>query len=139
MLALARRVALALGFLALGGASARGVEDVPEVDREEFRRLWQIAPERMGSTASPLVMQASYLIRQHGEIWVDHEFTVGTDGVPSDYVFFGIEPPGVDPSPFRAQAMFFRYKPVEGQPPKGVRVRQRQHYYMPRPALPGED
>lgn len=138
MLALACRVALALGLLVLGGASARGVEDVPEVDREEFRRLWILAAERM-PPPTPLTMEASLLIRKHDQIWIDHEYVIDAEGHPSDYRFHSIEPPEVDPRPFEALVMVFRYRPVDGVAPTPVRYRGREHFHWPRPARPGED
>lgn len=138
MFELIRRVAFALGLLALGGVSARDDEDVPEVDREEFRRLWIIAAERM-PPPTPLTMEASLLIRKHDQIWIDHEYVVDAEGNPSDYRFHSIEPPEVDPRPFEALVMVFRYRPVDGVAPTPVRYRGREHFHWPRPARPGED
>lgn len=125
--------------LCLGLMGSVGSADLRIVDQQEFHRLWRVAPERMGSTAPPLVVQSGLLIREHGDIWVDHAYSVDADGVPHDYVFYGIEPAGVDPAPFRARVMFFRYHPVQGVPATPVRLHQRERFYMPRPALPGED
>lgn len=113
-------------------------EPLRQVDREEFRRLWILAAERM-PPPTPLTMEASLLIRKHDQIWIDHEYVIDADGIPSDYRFHSIEPPEVDPRPFEALVMVFRYRPVDGVAPTPVRYRGREHFHWPRPARPGED
>lgn len=138
MLESLRRLAPVVALLALGFSSARAEPDLPHVDREEFRRLWVPAAERM-PPATPLAMEASLLIREHDQIWVDHEFVVDAEGKPSGYRFHGIEPSEVDPRPFEALVMAFRYRPVDGVAPTPVHFRGRDHFHWPRPARPGRD
>ena len=45
----------------------------------------------------------------------------------------------IDPRPFEALVMVFRYRPVDGVAPTPVRYRGREHFHWPRPARPGED
>ena len=110
-----------------------------EVGRQDFNQLWILAPERMDAMAPPLVRETSHLIRKYGEIHVEHEFIVDAEGRPSGYRFIGIEPPGVDPLPFQAMAMFLRYRPVAGVAATPVRFRDRDLFHWPRPAGPGEE
>jgi hypothetical protein len=138
MLEWLRRLALVVALVTLGFPSARAERSPPQVDREEFRRLWILAAERM-PPPTPLVMEASLLIRKHDQIWIDHEYVIDAEGNPSDYRFHSIEPPEVDPRPFEALVMVFRYRPVEGVEPTPVRFRGREHFHWPRPARPGED
>lgn len=113
-------------------------DQIKTVDREEFRRLWIHAAERM-PPPTPLTMEASLLIRKYDQVWVDHEYVVDANGDPSDYKFYGIEPAEVDPRPFQALVMTFRYRPADGAEATPVRYRGREHFYWPRPAAPGED
>jgi len=136
------RIPVALSFLLAAMAAALPLRAEPplrEVGRQDFNQLWTIAPERMSATAPPLVQQTSHLIRTHGEIHVEHEFIVDAEGRPSGYRFIGIEPPGVDPLPFQAMAMFLRYRPVAGVAATPVRFRDRDLFHWPRPAGPGEE
>lgn len=113
-------------------------EPLRQVDEEEFRRLWISAAERM-PPPTPFALEASQLIRKHGEIWIDHEFVVDAQGNPAAYKVHSIEPAEVDPRPFEAFVMLFRYRPVEGVPPTPVLFRGREHFHWPRPGRPGED
>lgn len=132
------RLVLLLVLASLGVSPAIGANTLPVVDRKEFRRLWILAAERM-PPPTPLTMEASLLIRKHDQIWIDHEYVVDAEGKPSDYRFHSIEPPEVDPRPFEALVIVFRYRPVDGVAPTPVRFRGREHFHWPRPARPGED
>ena len=136
-----RLMCKAILFLLLAFASLDSVfasDQLKTVNREEFRLLWVHAAERM-PPPTPLTTEASLLIQKHDQVWVDHEYVVDAQGDPSDYKFYGIEPPEVDPRPFQALVMTFRYRPVDGVAPTPVRYRGREHFYWPRPAQPGEE
>ncbi|SDD58878.1 hypothetical protein [Aquimonas voraii] len=132
------RLSLTL-ILALLVAPPLSAAELPTVDRTEFDRLWRVATERMAPTAPPLAIETAQLIRKHGEIVIEHEFVIDGEGTPSGYKLLSIEPPDVDPRPFMAMAMFWRYRPVEGVPPTPVLFRDTERFRMPKPAAEGEE
>lgn len=130
---------LPLVLLALLVESHLHAAELPIVDRAEFDRLWRVAPERMAPTAPPLVIESGALIRKHGEIVIEHEFVVDEEGTPSRYKLHSIKPPDVDPRPFMALKLFWRYRPVDGVPATPVLFRGETRFHMPSPATKGDE
>lgn len=132
------RLSLTLILALLVWPPSRAAE-LPTVDRSEFDRLWRVASERMAPTAPPLAIETAQLIRKHGEIVIEHEFVVDREGTPSAYKLHSIEPADVDPRPFMAMAMFWRYRPVDGVTATPVLFRDKERFRMPSPAAVGDE
>ncbi len=104
-----------------------------KVSRTELDQYWVPSQEDMSPTMPPLVRSAFGLIQQHGRIVLDYEVTINEKGVPVDFKFKSITPANVDPKPFIASVMFYRYKPaLQNSERKPVRLHDQKPHFMPK-------
>jgi hypothetical protein len=125
---------LAVSLLAVGMAPGFAAGKTPvDVTQDSLKRYWVVSQEDMSPVMPPLVGSTFAVIASHGRIVMDYEVTINAKGVPTDFRLKSITPKDVDPKPFIAMVMFYRYRPT---PENIARVPVRLHgplpFFMPR-------
>lgn len=120
-------------------ASSLAAQDAPiRVDAKELHRYWEVDVAATPAQMPPITRSIRGVLQQHGRVSLDYEYTINAQGAPGDFEFKSIQPEGIDPKPFIAQTLFFRYKPgpdnPEGRP---VQVHGPSTHYIPK-AIPPE-
>lgn len=131
-LSIRSRLAIATLSLLLS-APAVCAQDAPlRVAAKALNSYWLVDVAATPAQMPPITRSIHPTLQQHGRVTLDFEYTINAQGVPVDFQFKSIQPEGIDPKPFIAQTMFFRYKPgpdnPEGRP---VRVYGPVPHYIP--------
>lgn len=104
-----------------------------KVSYMESRQYWMSSQADMAPIMPPLVRSTDGLVNKHGRIELDYEVTINAKGVPVDFKFKSIKPAGVDPKPFIATVMFYRYRPTpQNTGRRPVRVHGPLPFFIPK-------
>jgi hypothetical protein len=126
-----RTLPLLASFLCAGVCSAEDSVPLPVAD-SECGQYWQIAQDLMPPAMPPIVAAAGEIVKQRSRVILDYEVTINENGVPVDFQFKSIEPADVDPRPFTASIMFYRYRPAPGNAQRQpIRLHGPRVFFMP--------
>ena len=104
-----------------------------DVSQKEVKQYWRPAQEDIAPKMPPLVRAVFELVDKHGRVVLDYEVTINEKGVPVDFKFKSITPAHVDPKPFIASVMFYRYRPTpQNSARRPVRVHGPKPYFIPK-------
>ena len=113
-----------------GAAPADALKQVTMADLDKY---WILAPERMDGVMPAAARGAHAILQRHGEVRVEFELTIDSNGVPGDLEFKSITPGDADPRPFIAMQLFYRYRPGPDNPGAiPVRLSAEKKNFIPR-------
>lgn len=126
-----RLASFALLIFAILPCMARGAALI-EVNYKTLNKYWIPSSTDMSATMPPLVQSAFSIMHKNERITLDYEVTINSKGIPVDFKFKSITPSDVDPKPFIAMVMFYRYRPaVQNTSRSAVRVHGPMPFFTP--------
>lgn len=131
------RLAMTALSMVLSATPLAAQDALIRVDVRDLHRYWEVDVQATPARMPPITRSIQPTLQKHGRVIFDYEYTINARGVPEDFQFKSIQPEGIDPKPFIASTMFFRYAPgpenPEGRP---VRVHGPSTQYIPKQAQP---